>query len=85
MQEARQLALDRAASIDEVAVNWRNTSLHSRAQEPSDVSLDEEKVASFSGPMGFLLDRGADENARNEDDERPAKLVRHPALRQWPQ
>ena len=77
--------MDRAASIDEVAVNWRNTSLHSRAQEPSDVSLDEEKVASFSGPMGFLLDRGAEENARNEDDERPAKLVRHPALRQWPQ
>ena len=77
-----QISLDKGASIDGVDSLWRNTPLHSLAQETSEMSLDEEKIVGLSGLIRFLLERGANRNALNEDDQRPADLVQHPALRQ---
>jgi len=82
VREAMQIALDKGASINEIDSLWRNTPLHSVAQETSEMSLDDEKIAGFTGLIRFLLERGADKTIRNEDGERPADLVVHPALRQ---
>jgi hypothetical protein len=82
VREAMQIALDKGASINEIDTLWRNTPLHSVAQETSEMSLDDEKIAGFSNLIRFLLERGADKSIRNEDGERPADLVQHPALRQ---
>jgi ankyrin repeat protein len=82
VREAMQIALDKGASINEIDSLWRNTPLHSVAQETSEMSLDDEKIAGFTNLIRFLLERGADKSIRNEDGERPADLVQHPALRQ---
>ena len=82
VREAMQIALDKGASINEIDSLGRNTPLHKLASETSEMSLDEEKVAGFASLIGFLLERGADKDALNEDDQRPADLVHHPALRQ---